>query len=307
MTFKRMSAASLAVCLAAALALPVLAAEEADVPTEVDVPVPARYAAAITFNGEALDSVTYTLEDPDTYEETEVTVSLADLPGAPGGYVPMRVLCAADPDGYVSWIESENSAVFSFHKNSFIVYFDDLSIEVQGEKVEGVSAYLYHDGVTFIPVSFLATLPGVEVDFHPEMDSERYDFTLVVSPLEALAQTIKSETGCAANLEMAVEDLEMAYNVPAGVVEEAVAYAPFMVNPDTLFIAKAPVDQHDAIQEAFEACRQQKVETFTWYLPDQLPKAESGKVVSQGEYVMLYIGEKPDKAVELFTAGVAEL
>ena len=281
-----------------------------DLPEEVNVPIGDRYTASITVNGKALDEVTFFNYDPETYEETEVTMSMADIPGAPTGYVPMRMLCAADPNGYTSWISSENAAVFSFHKNSFTVSFDDLSIKVDDETVEGARAYLDHDGVTFVPVSFLATLPGVEVDDHPEMSSEHYDFTLKVSALETLATAIKDEAGCSANMEETDKEvLEMVLELPEGTLEDAIAYFGMNTSADTFFLLKAPEDQHDAVKEALEARRQQQEDTFTWYLPGSgnLEKAQDGQVVSAGEYVMLFIGEDAVKAVELFTAGTAEL
>ena len=347
MNLKRLSTLGLAACLAASLALPALAIDmnmpimpvpdlgvtnpdidlgmlDLDTPImsvpdidlrdlpveEVNVPLANRYTASITVNGEKLDKVTFFNYDPETYEETEVTMSMADIPGAPAGYVPMRMLCAADPNGYTSWISSENSAVFSFHKNSFMVSFDDLSIKVDDEVVEGAKAYLYHDGVTFVPVSFLATLPGVEVDDHPEMSSEHYDFTLKVSALEALATAIKDEAGCSANMEETdKEALEMVLELDEGTLEDAIAYFGMNTSADTFFLLKASKENHDAVKEALEARRQQQEDTFTWYLPGSgnLEKAENGQVISAGEYVMLFIGEDHVKAAELFNAGVAEL
>lgn len=312
MNVKRLSAAALALALGAALspaslALPEGAALYGRPAEEVSVSIPDKFAAFVTVNGKPLEPVTFYNYDEETFQETEVTMSVDDLPGCPAGYVPMRLLCAADPNGYAEWVTAENSAVFSFHKNSFIVYFDDLSVELDGEKVEGVKAYLDHDGVTFLPVDFLATLPDVEVDDHPEIDTEHYDFTLVVAPIVALANQLREEAGSNASFELTVDDLVNIYNVPAGAIEELAAYAPMMTSPDTVIVAKVSADKQAAVAEAFEAYIKQQVETFTWYLADQLPKAENGKVVTEGEYMMLFIGEDSAKAEELFKAGVAGL
>lgn len=276
-------------------------------PELISAPIPARYAATVTVNGKELEPVTFYNVDPVTYEETEVTMSVADLPGCPGGYVPMRLLCGADPKGYSDWIASEDSAVFSFHKNSLIVDFSDLSVTLEGEKVEGVQAYLDPNGVTFLPVSFLATLPGVEVDDHLEMDTEHYDFTLVVSPLTALADSIKEQAGAVASFELSADDLALAYEIPADAIEELIAYGPMMTSPDTVFIVKVPADKQADVVKGFESYIQRQVDTFSWYLTQHLEKAQNGKIATQGDYVMLFIGEDAAKAVELFEAGVKEL
>lgn len=296
MNVKRLSAAVLALALGAALP-----------PASLAAAIPNRFTAAVTVNGKPLEPVTFYNYDEATSQETEVTMSVDDLPGCPAGYVPMRMLCAADPNGYADWVVSENSAVFSFHKNSFIVNFEDLSVEVDGQKAEGVTAYLDHGGVTFLPVEFLDTLPNVEVNATLDVGAERYDFTLVVAPIVALADQIREEAGSNASFELTVEDLENIYNVPAGAIEELAAYAPLMTSPDTVILAKVPAGQQAAVKEIFEAYIKQQVETFSWYLTDQLPKAENGKVAAEGEYMMLFIGEDSAKAEELFRAGVKEL
>lgn len=307
MEFKRISAAGLALALCGSLT-PALAAETA-VPTArlISAPIPAGYAAKVLVNGGELQPVTFENVDPVTYESTEVTVDPASLPGAPQGYVPARLVCAADTNnGYTSWIPEENCAVFSLHKSSVTVRFEDLSIKVGGEKVESFSAYLA-DGVTFLPVDFLATLPNVEVDDHPEMDSLRYDIKLVVTPLEELANTIREEAGSNARFEYAKEDLQTLLEIPTEDIQALVAYGPMMTNPDTVFIAKVPADKQKPVVEGFKAYQKRQVETFSWYLVDQLPKAENGKVVTEGDYVMLFMGEDSAKAEELFTAGVKAL
>ncbi len=85
------------------------------------------------------------------------------------------------------------------------------------------------------------------------------------------------------------------------------AYGPMMTNPDAVFIAKVSADRQAAVVEGFKAYQQQQIKTFSWYLTDQLPKAQNGRVVTAGDYVMLFMGEDSARAEELFTAGVQTL
>lgn len=306
MEFKRISAAGLALALLGGMTS-ALAAGLPEGAAPYGRPQASRYVARVAVNGTQLESVTFENTDPETYEGIEVTLNMADLPAAPAGYVPARMVCAADTaNGYTYWSTEDNAAVFSLHKSTFTVYFDDLRIELEGETVEGESAYL-SEGVTFLPLSFLATLPNVEVDDHPEMDSWYYDITLVVTPLEALANTIREEAGAAAHFEYDLEMLGQSLEIPTGDIEALVAYGPMMTNPDTVFIVKAPADKHEPIIEGFKAYRQRQIDTFSWYLTGQLPKAQNGQVVTEGDYVMLFIGEDSEKAVELFRTGVKAL
>jgi len=303
MDLKRLSAAALSLSLAATL--PAFAAQ----PEEVEVPIPARYAAQVAVNGKPLEPVTFENMDPETFETTQLTMGMEDIPGAPAGYVPMRILCAADPKGFADWIPSEDSAVFSFRGSSFAVYFNNMRVEMGGETVEGVTAYL-SQGVTFLPVSFLATLEGVTVDDHPEMDSERYDISFYVDPVLALCDAVAEGADMAAGMELTDDIFEM-YGIDLANFEKVSGYMPMMnTQADTVVIGKYADKADKAAAKAdLEKLKAAQMQAFEHYLPGVYEVAKAGQIVESedGKWVMLIISEDNDKAIELFQKGVAEL
>lgn len=308
MHLKRLSAAALSLSLAASLTA--FAAELPQPESVVDVPIPARYTARLTVNGKALEPITFENVDPVTYEVTQVTMSMEDIPGAPTGYIPMRILCAADPKGYADWIPAEDSAVFSFRGNSFVVHFGDMSVEASpGEVVEGVKAYL-SQGVTFLPASFLATLEGVTVDDHPEMSSEHYDISFYVDPVLTLCDAVAEGAGMAAGMELTSDIFEM-YGMDLANFESISGYMPLMnTQADTVVIGKyAETADKAAAKADLEKLKAAQMQAFEHYLPDVYEVAKAGQIAESedGAWVMLIISEDNDAAIQLFRQGVAGL
>lgn len=307
MHLKRLSAAALSLSLAASLTA--FAAELPQPESVVDVPIPARYTAQVTVNGKALEPVTFENVDPVTYEVTQVTMSMEDIPGAPTGYIPMRILCAADPKGYADWIPAEDSAVFSFRGNSFVVRFGDMRVEMDGETLEGVKAYL-SQGVTFLPASFLSTLEGVTVDVRPEMSSEHYDISFYVDPVLALCDAVAEGADMAAGMELTDDIFEM-YGMDLANFESISGYMPLMnTQADTVVIGKYADKADKAAAKAdLEKLKAAQMQAFEHYLPDVYEVAKAGQIAESedGAWVMLIISEDNDAAIQLFRQGVAGL
>jgi len=320
MSVKRLSVLALAAAMTASLAVPALAEEapieseplliapapiSAELPEEVDAPIPDRYTAAVTVNGQAITDVTYEESLPDTWETVEVTMTVDSLPGAPAGYVPMRLLCGADKKGSAYWYRGDNMASFRFANTAISVAFSDMSVEVGGVKVEGAKAYV-SQGVTFLPVSCLAGIEGLTIDDHPEMSTEHYDFTITVSPIRALVDSIMEATEFAGGMETGMDGLDYKGIDPEDIIQAA-GVDTFNTTPDTIVVAQVKEGAMDRVKEALEGYRQAQEDTFSWYLSWNLPKCQNAKIVSEGDFVLLFIGENEDKAVEVFQAGVSAL
>ena len=78
-----------------------------------------------------------------------------------------------------------------------------------------------------------------------------------------------------------------------------------MVQSNTLYLAQAnSSSQVDSIKTAFEKRLTQIQQSFEHYLPDPYELSLKGKVVTNGNYVMLVICEDIEKAVEAFNTAV---
>lgn len=307
MNFKRISAALLALAMTASTAA--FAAEDA-VPTSglLISPNPnAGYDTVITINGEVLESYEYTRDIPDTWETETITVQLADIADVPTGYVPLRAVAQAD-HGSASWYKDENQSFFYFNDTSIITDFNDMSIEVDGEKVEGAEAILIK-GVTYVPVSVLGNIEGVTVTDNSADGVESYEIsTPNGTPLMKTAYAMMDAAGIYGGMQSTPEELEQywgeTHGFKAEYVTEAVVFTGMMTTPDTLGVGKVAEGQEEALAAAFESYRKQQEETFSWYLSQNLPKVENAKFVTEGDWFLFVIGETADEAVEQFRAAV---
>ena len=66
----------------------------------------------------------------------------------------------------------------------------------------------------------------------------------------------------------------------------------------------APADE-EAVTDALEAYRQRQLDTFSWYLSQNLPKVEDARTVIEDGYVFFFIGENADEAEQMFQDFVA--
>ncbi|MBO5034672.1 MAG: DUF4358 domain-containing protein [Oscillospiraceae bacterium] len=314
MNFKRISAAALALAMTASLSAVALADELPEGWTPADGarlisgnPFAGNYDTVITINGETLESYEYTRDIPDTWETETITVELSTLPNVPEGYVPLRAVAQAD-HGSASWFKDENQSFFMFNDADIIADFNDMSVSVNKEKVEGAQVILM-GGVTYIPVSVLESIEGVTVTDNSADGVESYEIsTPNGAPLMKMAYDMMEVAGIYGGMQSTPEELEQywgeTHGFKAEFVTEAVVFTGMMTTPDTLGVGKVAEGQEEALAAAFESYRKQQEETFSWYLSHNLPKVENAKFVTEGEWFLFVIGETADEAVEQFRAAV---
>ncbi len=327
MNVKRLSAAALALALAAgttAMAaekpagwtpadgarepLLIAPAPGAEMPT-VDVPAPnGGFATVINVNGDRLESFDFSREVEGWGSQT-VTWKVSELDAVPTGYVPMRAIVQAD-HGSAYWYEEERQAWFNLEEAQITVFFHDLSVSVNDQVMEGVSAVLM-DGVTYLPVSVIDGLEGYSVTDTSANGVESYDITTPNgTPIMKLAYQLQ-DIGEMGGMKTSLEELEMfqgeATGFKAEYMTEGAAFLPMMTSPDTLVLGKAADGKLEDLKAAFESYRKTQEETFTWYLSHNLPKTQNAKFVTEGDWFMFYIGENADEAVSAFRAGVKDL
>lgn len=257
---------------------------ELPVPEVVDVSLPQLFGGVITVDGKELD--------------------LSGVPGAPGGYLPMRAICEAS-GAYVGWFPEDNEALFVVDDKSVVVNLTDLSITCEFEPVEGFTAYLDSSGYTFLPVDFLTTFENFKVNDNPELSSIRYDITTVPerSGAEALAYSImeKAETGKLMALDAQI--LEENYGFHMDLYDELVAYQPMITaQPTTIVIAQVKEGQMDAAKADFQAYLEAVKGTLGFY-PACAEALEKAQLVESpnGKCLMLVsTWENNDDAVKLF-------
>ena len=98
------------------------------------------------------------------------------------------------------------------------------------------------------------------------------------------------------------------YGLPADAFEQAVGFFPMMVSPDTLVLGKlAEGADTQAVKTALETYRQSQEDTFSWYLPQNLPKVQDARLLVQDGYVLFLIAENADAGEAAFTAALAAL
>ncbi len=319
MNFKRISAAALAAALAATMLPAALAADRPEGWTPADGargpmlissnPNADRYDKVIAINGEALESYDYDREVPGWGSES-VTVLLSEIPNVPTGYIPLRAVIQAD-EGSAYWDETEYCSSFYYGNDRLVANFNDMSVSVNDEKVDGAQAMLL-EGVTYVPVTVLELLEGVTVTDNSTDAGESYEIaTPNGAPLLKLAKAIREAAGMGSGMKSTPAELAEvwgeAYDFEADYMTEGVAFLPMMISPDTLILGKMGEGKEEALKESLEAFRKNQEETFTWYLSQNLPKTQNAKFVTSGDWFMFLIGENADEAVAVFEAGAADL
>lgn len=301
MRFKRLSAAALALVMAASLPAAFAAPADgargplqvvpisAQLPEPVDLPLPASYQSQLFLNGEALDA--------------------SAIPGVAPNLVPMRLLCEAD-GGMAQWYEEDNQAFFYLANQRIIISFADNSVELEFEPVEGVKATLV-DGVTFLPASFINTLEGVEVNENPELDVDRIDVkTPNGTPLMKLAYQVMESANMGMGMKQSVEQMVEFYGENFGFNEEmmteGVGFFPMLINADALILFRmADESKEEEIRAAFEAYQANELERCNWgYLVNNLPVIENAQIVFEGDWALFLIAENAEAGAETFRAAV---
>lgn len=313
MNRKRISALVLALAVTASTAA--FAAEEEITSTDGDRPLlisanpnAEGYDTVITVNGERVESYTYSQSVPGWGSKT-VTAQLADLPQVPKGYVPMRAVAQADY-GSASWYQEENQSSFFMSGARFTVRFEDFSVEVNDQSVEGATALLI-DGVTYLPVSVFEGLEGFSVTDNSAEGAESYEIsTPNGAPLMKLAYQIMEDSAMLRGTSRSMEEMEEWYGeigFKAEYTTEGVAFLPMNIFPDTLVLGKMAQGQEEALRTFLEEYRSGKEQTFSWYLGQHLPKVQNAQFVTEGDWFLFLIAEDVEAGVETFRAAVAEM
>ena len=284
MNFKRLASTGMALTLAASLA----PASLADEPGLDIAPAPisaAGYQAKLFLNGEALDT--------------------SAIPAVETGLVPMRLFAESD-GGQAMWFEEENAGFFYVGDHRFNVDFSDLSIEMDGEILEGTKATLL-EGVTFLPVEVLDAAGNLTAAL-TEGEETRIDLsTPNGQPLNKLVNSIIEEVGIAASMKNSPEELQAFMGIDLANFDEILAMSPMMINADTIFVGRyAEGADKAAAKEQFRAVLDRTIASFEHYLPAPYEMAQNGKIVESedGSWLMLIISADNDKAIEMFNAGV---
>lgn len=253
----------------------------------VDAPLAEKYTATVTLNGVELD--------------------LSAIPGAPIGYIPMRALCEAEPDGMAEWYQEDNQGSFNLDGHSIIADFATGAVQVNFETQEGIT-YFLRDGVTFIHCDVLAALDGISVNTNPELSVERYDVTTTNGlPLTKLAREIRDAVAEGAVMKNKSSELGEYYGLTSDLFEEVTGFSPMMINSQTVIIGKPAEGKLEDAKKQLEQRKADIIQSFEGYLPDPYEMAKNGEVVTEGDYVMLIISDDNAKGIEMFKAGVANL
>ena len=318
MNFKRLSTAALALALTASLVPASLAAERPEGWTPADGargpvlissnPNAESYNKVITINGEALESYDYDREVPGWGSET-VSVQLSEIPNAPAGYIPLRAVLQAD-GGSAYWNAEDYTSSFYYEKEQIVTNFNDMTISVNDEKVEGEALLI--EGVTYVPAAVLNLLTGVTVTDNSTDEGESYAIaTPNGAPLMKLAASILETADMGRGMKSSPAELVEYYGETHGFtseqITEGVAFLPMMTSPDTLVLGKLGEGQEESLKAAFESYRKQQEDTFSWYLSQNLPKVENAQFVTEGEWFLFLIGENAEEAVKVFQEGVKTL
>lgn len=309
MNWKRLSAAALALALGATLAPAALAANEDSAPILISAnPNATSFHKTISVNGEVLTGYDYDREVPGWGSET-VSVLLSEIPDAPAGYLPLRAIIQADY-GSAYWNQEDSTSSFYLRDDLIFTDFNDMSIKVNDNVVEGEALLL--EGVTYVPSTVLNLLEGVTVTDNSADGAESYEIaTPNGAPMVKLAHKLLETADMGMGMQSTVDELVSFYGEAHGFkaeyMTEGVAFLPMMTSPDTLVLGKLTSGNEEALKACFESYRKSQEETFSWYLSQNLPKVQNAQFVTEGDWFMFIIGENADAAVELFHTQAAEL
>lgn len=289
---KKIGTLALSLALTASLALPTLAAEDGmlispapdgeGTAQEAAFPGPV-YNDVLVVNGQVLDT--------------------SAIPDADG--IPMRLLLESD-HGNAGWYAEENLGVGYFEGATVGVNVATFAITVNDETVEGVTAAVKY-GVSFLPAEVIDGLEGYSVETTETETGLRYEVTTPNgTDLMQLAYDVLEASGCTASMKSGADTYAMNYSLPEGTFADGVLFMGFNISADTMLVAKLSEDaDRDAVMEALEANKQSLVDTFSWYVPSNLPKAEDARMVIEGDYVLFLVADNADAGEQVFRDFVA--
>lgn len=238
------------------------------------------------------------MDKPSTVIVNGVTLDNSHLPPEAG--IPLRAFCEAD-GGSAEWYPEENLSLFYTQDGTIQVSFATGEATVGDQVFSGARAV---EGVTFVPAAVVDALDNVTVT----EDLGTYTITTSSSdPLVKLAKEIQSATQMGQGMKTPAAQMEEYYGIRTENFESVVGYFPMMVNADSLIIGKVVPGKLEDAKADLEARKAAVIQSFENYLPDPLDMAKNGRIVSNGDYVMLVISPDNDTAVQIFNDTVKGL
>ena len=105
-----------------------------------------------------------------------------------------------------------------------------------------------------------------------------------------------------AEIDLKSEDMPLQdFPVADEDMEAGMALEPMMnVLADKFIVIKAADGQENDVKAGLETIKQQQIDQWQMYLPEQLEKAENAQIVQEGDYFFYVTYEKTDEMVGLF-------
>ncbi|MBC5580238.1 DUF4358 domain-containing protein [Anaerofilum sp. BX8] len=129
----------------------------------------------------------------------------------------------------------------------------------------------------------LCTLAVLATGCGKDAETKQYNLGDVMDAIEAVAPV-------AMPADMDDEFLTSMYGLDMADVEEYKGkYSNVNISTDEILILKAAKGKTDAVKEACEARQKAKADQFAMYLEDQAIKAQNGRIVVKGDYVIFVI------------------
>lgn len=117
-----------------------------------------------------------------------------------------------------------------------------------------------------------------------------------------LAEKVKSASTQITTMEMEEDIAKDFYNLDLSLLEEySFNIAMMNVKCDEISIAKVKdAKDIETVKKAMEYRYENIMKTWEMYLPDQLEIAKKGKIVAEGNYVMLIVAEGVEDGIKTF-------
>ncbi len=129
----------------------------------------------------------------------------------------------------------------------------------------------------------LCTLAALATGCGKDAETKQYNLGDVMDAIEAVAPV-------AMPADMDDEFLTSMYGLNMEDVEEYKGkYSNVNISTDEILIIKTAKGKTDAVKEACEARQKAKADQFAMYLEDQALKAQNGRIVVKGDYVIFVI------------------
>lgn len=265
---KKLLSLALSAVLALSLSVGVMAADEKLIST----------LSTLTVNGEKIDT--------SKMPKSEMT--------------PIRAVVEAD-HGNVLWDAETNVATFITTDNSAKINLTTKEVSADDKILtENVPTFEIIDGVTFVSDSMFALFNSYKIV--RSADAGTLDITTQNNTdIAKVAYKIQDEVEFGSVMRVKNANIAEYQKLDPSWFTEILCFTPMMVRSDTLYIGKVTEGNMPKVEEAFAAYQKQQIDTFTWYLGGEvLEIAQNGKIVKNGDYVMLVMSEDNDKAIEIF-------